>query len=90
MKLTLKAMYVTGPTSREQPAVAAMIPAYPGAITQGATLNEARQNLLDAIADLVESYNEDVSAKAAAYRATGATVVCEDVVMTIGSETSPA
>ena len=85
MKITLKAMYITDLTPGDAPPIAAMIPAYPGAITQGDTIDEARQNLFDAIADLVDSYNDDVADKAAAFRAEGAAVVCEDVVMTLES-----
>ena len=75
MQFTLKAMYITGTTPAEQPAVAVMIPAYPGAISQGDTMADARQNVLDAIADLIDFYNADVAAHAATYRAAGATVV---------------
>lgn len=39
--------------------IMATVPELPGAVTQGATLEEARENIKDAVALLLESYRED-------------------------------
>ena len=46
--------------------IMATVPELPGAVTQGATLEEARANIKDAVELLLESYREDALQKAPA------------------------
>jgi predicted RNase H-like HicB family nuclease len=39
--------------------IMATVPELPGAVTQGATLDEARENIKDAVELLLQSYRED-------------------------------
>jgi len=55
----------------------ATVPELPGAITQGQTIEEARENIRDAIELLLQTYRED------ALREASADAVCETIELDV-------